>query len=123
MTGEAKYIEAAKMALEPFRFDITEGGVTAYANDSHPFYEEYVANEPTMVLDGHIFSLFGLYDFVRAVPPILDPRAHEAYLKGIYVIGKAGPESKKKAKRFFEQVIEIEPDYAPAYAGLAVAYS
>jgi len=77
ISGETKYYEAAKLALEPFKYDISDGGVSAYAHNGHPFYEEYVAAEPTMVLDGHIFSLFGLYDFVRAVSSDLDPQAHK----------------------------------------------
>ncbi|MCK5076947.1 MAG: hypothetical protein KAR38_11260, partial [Calditrichia bacterium] len=33
-----------------------------------PFYEEYTAEYPTLVLNGHIFALFGICDFVRAFP-------------------------------------------------------
>ena len=68
MTNENKYLEVATKALIPFTRDICDGGVTANLYAGHPFYEEYVAAEPTMVLDGHIFSLFGLYDYVRAIP-------------------------------------------------------
>ena len=66
LTGKENYFELAAKALIPFQYDIREGGVTANLYEGHPFYEEYVAAEPTMVLDGHIFSLWGLYDFVRA---------------------------------------------------------
>jgi hypothetical protein len=72
LTGQTKYLDLSKKALIPFMFDIRDDGVAAFRNEGHPFYEEYVATEPTMVLDGHIFSLLGLYDFVRAVPETLD---------------------------------------------------
>ena len=29
------------------------------------------------MLDGHLFSLFGLYDYIRAVPPETEPAGHE----------------------------------------------
>jgi len=76
LTGNERYLTLATDALRPFTYDITDGGVTANLQDGQPFYEEYVANEPTMVLDGHIFSLFGLFDFVRSVTPQIDPDAH-----------------------------------------------
>jgi hypothetical protein len=68
LTGNTKYFSQCSKALIPFTIDIRDGGVTAYHKEGHPFYEEYVASQPTMVLDGHFFSLFGVYDFLRAVP-------------------------------------------------------
>lgn len=72
LTGDDKFLEVCKKAIIPFTFDIEDGGVTANLKNGHPFYEEYVASEPTMVLDGHIFSLFGIYDFIRAISPSID---------------------------------------------------
>ncbi len=71
-----KYLDLCKKTLIPFTYDIEDGGVSANLKTGFPFYEEYVASQPTMVLDGHIFSLFGLYDFVRAVPDYLDSESH-----------------------------------------------
>ncbi len=68
LTNEAHYLDVAESALVPFGIDIKDGGVTAHLSDGNPFYEEYVADAPTMVLDGHLFALFGVYDFVRAIP-------------------------------------------------------
>lgn len=76
ITNNEKYLDLCKKALIPFTYDISDGGVSANLNTGFPFYEEYVASEPTMVLDGHIFSLFGLYDFVRAVPESIDSKHH-----------------------------------------------
>lgn len=77
ITNNIKYLNLCNMALLPFKYDINDGGVSANLNAGYPFYEEYVADEPTMVLDGHIFSLFGLYDFVRAVPKEIDAENYE----------------------------------------------
>ncbi len=76
LTGNIDYLEVCKKALIPFTLDIEEDGVTANKKKGYPFYEEYVADAPTMVLDGHMFSLFGLYDFMRAIPENLDKENH-----------------------------------------------
>jgi hypothetical protein len=76
LTGDEKYLEVCKKALIPFTYDISEGGVSVDREKGETFYEEYVAEMPTRVLDGHGFSLFGLYDFVRAVPKSLDEESH-----------------------------------------------
>jgi hypothetical protein len=68
LTGDEKYFAICSQALRPYTIDILDDGVSAHQKDGHPFYEEYVASEPTMVLDGHLFSLFGVYDYLRAVP-------------------------------------------------------
>ena len=52
----------------------------------------------------------------------VDPRAYEAYLKGLFFMEKQTEESFKTAAEYFNQAIEIEPDYAAAYAWLGGAY-
>ena len=66
LTGESKYFDAATAALKIFRIPAAEGGVTTFT-DAGPMYEEYPAPFLTAVLDGAIFSLFGLFDYIRAV--------------------------------------------------------
>jgi eukaryotic-like serine/threonine-protein kinase len=48
--------------------------------------------------------------------------AYQSYLKGLYWYQRYNPESLAKAKAAFEQALELDPSYAPAYAGLAVFY-
>jgi eukaryotic-like serine/threonine-protein kinase len=48
----------------------------------------------------------------------LNPAAHEAYLKGRYLI-KGTSTQQRKAREYFEEAIRIDPNYAPAHAGLA----
>ncbi len=68
MTGNGKYADLASGALLPYAKDITEGGVSVDGKSGKGrFYEEYAADFPTRILDGHIFSLWGLYDYIRAV--------------------------------------------------------
>jgi tetratricopeptide (TPR) repeat protein len=52
----------------------------------------------------------------------VNPEAYAAFLKGKFFLEKHTEESMKTAADYFKQAIEIEPDYAEAYAWLAHAY-
>lgn len=66
-SGNKAYLTVAEKALIPFTLPVSEGGVTSFT-PSGPFYEEYPSDVPVLVLNGMIFSLLGIYDFVRAFP-------------------------------------------------------
>jgi serine/threonine-protein kinase len=51
----------------------------------------------------------------------VNPAAHESYLKGRY-LNKGTSSQQRKAREYFEEAIRIDPNYAPAYAGLADYY-
>ena len=67
LTGNEKYAEMAEKALISFTKSVDDGGVTSFTKWG-PFYEEYTSSVPTLVLNGMIFSLCGVYDFVRVFP-------------------------------------------------------
>ena len=48
--------------------------------------------------------------------------AYQSYLRGRYMAGKYTKEGMKKSIEYFRQAIEIDPAFALAYAGLAMAY-
>ena len=54
--------------------------------------------------------------------PTANVEAHQAYLKGRYFWNKRTTEGYQKAGEYFRQAIAIDPNYAPAYAGLSDAY-
>jgi TolB-like protein/DNA-binding winged helix-turn-helix (wHTH) protein/Tfp pilus assembly protein PilF len=56
-----------------------------------------------------------------ASPKPVNPEAYEAYLKGRYFMQKPD-ESFLRAKDYFQQAIQLDPTYAPAYAGLSDFY-
>jgi len=66
MTGREEYLQSATAALKIYDVSAGEKGVTTFT-DAGPLYEEYPTHFITGVLDGSIFALFGLYDYVRAV--------------------------------------------------------
>ena len=58
---------------------------------------------------------------IRTSHPV-DPEAQEDYLKGLYYWGQR-PLGLQKGIGFFQQALERDPTYAPAYAGLALSYA
>jgi TolB-like protein/Tfp pilus assembly protein PilF len=51
----------------------------------------------------------------------VNPAAQEAFLRGRY-LNKGTRAQQRKAREYFEQALKIDPNYAPAYAGLADYY-
>ncbi len=50
------------------------------------------------------------------------PEVYESYLKGEYFLNRFTPYSIRKAADYFQQAIEKDPNYAPAYSKLAGCY-
>lgn len=59
-------------------------------------------------------------------PRPVDPKVLEAYIQGSYYLNSegrgAGDEGHKKARKYFQQAIDLDPDFAPAYSGLAQSH-
>jgi DNA-binding winged helix-turn-helix (wHTH) protein/Tfp pilus assembly protein PilF len=58
--------------------------------------------------------------------PVLSPKsaeAHDLYLKGLYFWNKRTGPGFQRAIEYFLQATKIDPNYAPAYAGLANSYT
>jgi TolB-like protein/DNA-binding winged helix-turn-helix (wHTH) protein/Tfp pilus assembly protein PilF len=53
---------------------------------------------------------------------LINPAAHEAYLKGRYLFNQRTPESTKKSVANFEEAVAKDPNYAAAYVALGEAY-
>jgi len=52
----------------------------------------------------------------------VNSEAFEAYLKGRYHWNKRSKDGLRKAEQYFQEAIQKDPNYAPAYAGLADTY-
>lgn len=52
----------------------------------------------------------------------VNPEAYEAYLKGRHFWARRNKEGIEKAIDYFQQAIQLDPRYAPAYAGLSDSY-
>jgi heparosan-N-sulfate-glucuronate 5-epimerase len=82
-TSEERYIEGARRALAAFSVPVARGGITA-TYDGRITYEEYPAQPAPHVLNGMIFGLFGLWDFVRAQPD--DAQAAAIFERGVVTV-------------------------------------
>ena len=51
-----------------------------------------------------------------------NPEAYQAYLKGFHHARKVTREGLEKGTEYFRQALALDPNYAPAYAGLAYCY-
>jgi eukaryotic-like serine/threonine-protein kinase len=54
--------------------------------------------------------------------PTVNPEAYDAYLKGRYFFNRPSDENLKKAIAQFEEAVQLNPDFAPAFSGLSDAY-
>ena len=54
---------------------------------------------------------------------VVDPAAYDLYLHGRYFLDKRLEDATRRAISYFEQAIEKDPSYAPAYSGLADCYT
>lgn len=88
ITGREEYEKISVKALKPFLFSVKEGGVTTFLKEG-PFYEEYPAGAPVLVLNGMIFSLCGVHDFIRTHPE--HSEALEIFEKGVACLEKILP--------------------------------
>jgi len=62
-TQQEKYENAAKNAFKSFENEISEGGVRYTDEKGYIWFEEAITNPPTHILNGFIWSLWGVYDY------------------------------------------------------------
>lgn len=62
-TKDVDFRKALRLALRPYTIPSSKGGVKAVYMDKFVWYEEYPTTPSSFVLNGFIFSLFGLYDY------------------------------------------------------------
>ncbi len=55
--------------------------------------------------------------------PMVDPEAHDAYLKGRFFFNRPSDENLQKAIVQFNEAVRLSPTFAPAYSGLSDAYT
>jgi TolB-like protein/DNA-binding winged helix-turn-helix (wHTH) protein/Tfp pilus assembly protein PilF len=67
-------------------------------------------------------SLLGAHPGDSASRSATLAEAQDAYLRGRFLLGRRTGAVLEQARDYFQQAIELEPEYAQAYSGLAVAY-
>jgi len=134
LLGVANVLEGSfRKSGETIRVDVhlvnTSNGEVIWSNDtSDRAQRDVIAVEDEIacnLAEGLRVKLCGV------IPPAKYAKnvdAYQAYLKGRYFISQQtsplGPEGAlRRAVEYFQQAIAIDPNYAPAYAGLADCYT
>lgn len=89
-TGDIRYVEHGKRALDYLGTPVEQGGVATTLRDLDPslqkyvFFEEYVTTPANYTLNGFMFALLGLYDWAN-LPSHVD--ANQAYARTLFYSG------------------------------------
>jgi heparosan-N-sulfate-glucuronate 5-epimerase len=75
-TGASSYKDAAQQAFESLLRSVDEGGVLFTDSTGSVWIEEYLVSPPTHILNGVIWAVWGVYDYVLATA---DPAARQLF--------------------------------------------
>lgn len=79
-SGDERYLAAARQAFASFQRSIGQGGVAFTDESGDLWFEEYIVNPPTHILNGFIWTLWGVYDYCLATR---DNSAQELFSRGV----------------------------------------
>ena len=79
-SGDPRYLDAARRAFASFQHPIDKGGVAFTDESGDLWFEEYIVSPPTHILNGFIWSLWGVYDYFLATG---DSAAQELFSRGV----------------------------------------
>jgi heparosan-N-sulfate-glucuronate 5-epimerase len=65
-TGKSGYAEAARKAFITLQTPVSEGGVAFTDANGNLWFEEYLVDPPTHILNGFIWAAWGVYDYALA---------------------------------------------------------
>lgn len=89
VTGDWTWMESAQAIFQSFRLlGPKRSSWVAYAPNRYLWLEQYPARTPTHVLNGHLYALFGLYDYERLTR---DPAATQMLRGAIATVRRFGP--------------------------------
>lgn len=83
---EQRYLDTALKAAKLFEIPVGRGGIRTLVNGKHVFYEEFPSEVPSLVLNGFIFSLWGLYDLYLATREKVISQLYEEGLETLITI-------------------------------------
>lgn len=80
---DEKLAELCQAAVRVFFHPVAAGGVASAFPDGSPIFEEYPTDPPSQVLNGHMFALLGLHDFVQYFEDTAAARLFNAAIAGL----------------------------------------
>ncbi len=64
-TKDEKYLQAANKAIRPIFYDVSVGGLSVVKGNDYIFPQEYPTDPPSDILNGAIYTYFGVNDYYR----------------------------------------------------------
>ncbi|MBN2009272.1 hypothetical protein JW960_07990 [candidate division KSB1 bacterium] len=64
LTGNDAYLQTAERAFNVFQYQTNDNGVLAHFNNGNVVIEEYPSQTPSCVLNGFLFALLGIQDYI-----------------------------------------------------------
>lgn len=124
LTGRLLRVKG-RMVLSAELVDVADGTQVWGGHYSRPVadifgMQEEIAAEVSEQLQ---LALSGVEKSTLARRHTESPEAYDLYLRGRYFWNKRNEKGARKAVEFFRRAVEVDPDYALAYAGLADAYN
>jgi hypothetical protein len=62
-TGDERYLESGRRAFQAFGLDVSCGGVTYRDEAGQIWFEEYLVDPPSHILNGFLWASWGVYDY------------------------------------------------------------
>jgi hypothetical protein len=87
-TGETRYAEAARKAFASFQCPVSRGGVTFTDEQGSVWFEEYLVDPPTHILNGFLWAAWGVYDYALAAG---DSQARELFTQAVETLRRNLP--------------------------------
>lgn len=84
VTGEQKYLNTARNALQIFDIESFKNGIRTMFLDKYVWFEEYPTVPSIFVLNGFMYSLFGLYDLSKSCQDSNCTKAGQLFDDGIH---------------------------------------
>lgn len=75
-TGTAQYAETAARAIRAFQLDVDDGGVCVRDGIGDVWFEEYLVDPPSHILNGFLWAAWGVYDYALSTG---DPAARDLF--------------------------------------------
>ena len=82
-TADARYLDAARRALESFYKSVSDGGVAFTDDRGDLWFEEYIVSPPTHILNGFIWAAWGVYDYFLATK---DLAARDLFFRSVQTL-------------------------------------
>ncbi|MDP3731911.1 MAG: D-glucuronyl C5-epimerase family protein [Candidatus Omnitrophota bacterium] len=83
LTSQDRYLKTAKQGEQFYDIPLGQGGFNHRLKNGSVFYEMYPSNDPSLILDGHIFSMMGLYDLHSVIPDSMTKIRFDAGLEAV----------------------------------------